>query len=92
MGLIDTATEHHVHFVEHGNMSIELKEYTYQGAWTSDQKSVVNATLWYAHPPHTPNSIAWCKIRTRRTTSSGRVADMSLAADAVKLLDRGTLK
>jgi ABC-type nitrate/sulfonate/bicarbonate transport system substrate-binding protein len=25
-----------VKLVEHGNMSIELKEYTYQGAWTSD--------------------------------------------------------
>ena len=36
--LIDNATEHHVHLVEHGNMTIELKEYTYQGAWTAEHK------------------------------------------------------
>jgi ABC-type nitrate/sulfonate/bicarbonate transport system substrate-binding protein len=36
--LIGNAAEHHVHLLEHGNMSIELEDYTYQGAWTSDHK------------------------------------------------------
>jgi ABC-type nitrate/sulfonate/bicarbonate transport system substrate-binding protein len=38
VALIDHATEHHVHLVEHGNMSVELKDYTYQGAWTTAAK------------------------------------------------------
>jgi hypothetical protein len=38
VALIDNAAAHHVHLLDHGNMSIELKEYTFQGAWTSDQK------------------------------------------------------
>jgi ABC-type nitrate/sulfonate/bicarbonate transport system substrate-binding protein len=34
VALIEHAAEHHVHPIEHGNMSVELKEYTFQGAWT----------------------------------------------------------
>jgi ABC-type nitrate/sulfonate/bicarbonate transport system substrate-binding protein len=37
VALIAHAAEHHVHLIEHGNMSVELKEYTYQGAWTAAQ-------------------------------------------------------
>ena len=36
--LIDVAAEHHVHLLQHGNLSSELPEFTYQGAWTSDRK------------------------------------------------------
>lgn len=35
--LIGAALEHRVHLVEHGNMTVELQEYTFQGAWTSDR-------------------------------------------------------
>ncbi len=35
--LIDEAAAHRVHLVEHGNMSVELKAYTFQGAWASDR-------------------------------------------------------
>lgn len=35
--LTGQAAEHRVHLVEHGNMTVELKEYTFQGAWTSDR-------------------------------------------------------
>ena len=40
VALIDHAAEHHVHLIEHGNMSVELREYTYQGAWTVAQNIV----------------------------------------------------
>ena len=36
--LIDEAGKYNVHLVEHGNMSIELRDYPFQGAWTSDRK------------------------------------------------------
>jgi NitT/TauT family transport system substrate-binding protein len=35
--LMSEAAAHRVHLVEHGNMTVELKEYTFQGAWTSDR-------------------------------------------------------
>jgi hypothetical protein len=35
--LIPNAAAYHARLVPHGNMTIELPEYTYQGAWTSDQ-------------------------------------------------------
>jgi ABC-type nitrate/sulfonate/bicarbonate transport system substrate-binding protein len=34
VALIETAAAHHVHLLDHGNMSVELEEYTFQGAWT----------------------------------------------------------
>lgn len=36
--LITEASQYGVHLVEHGDMSLELPEYTFQGAWTSEQK------------------------------------------------------
>jgi ABC-type nitrate/sulfonate/bicarbonate transport system substrate-binding protein len=150
VGLIDTAAEHQVHFIEHGNMSVELKEYTYQGAWTSDQKiaserdALVRTLAAYAklyrlvqnpdskdaffkarrvvfpnasmndhqalwnyiqtYKPFAVNlALSPERLRYMQTLNVGfkvqtevlpyeRVADMSLAADAVKLLDGGTLK
>lgn len=150
VSLIDTAAEHQVHLIEHGNMSIELKEYTYQGAWTSDRKiatqrdALVRTLAAYAklyrvvqnpdfkdafirarrtvfpNAPMSDHRALWNYIQTfkpfavnlalsperlnyMQTLNVGfkvqkeilpfdRVADMSLAADAVKLLDRGTLK
>jgi len=35
--LMGQAAEHGVHLVEHGNMTVELPQYTFQGAWTSDR-------------------------------------------------------
>ena len=150
VGLIDNAVEHHVHLIEHGNMSTELADYTFQGAWTSDQKiatgraTLVRTLAAYAklyrlvqNPDSKdaffrarrsifPNAAVsdhqalWNYIQTYKpfavnlaleprrlqymqTLNVGfkvqrdvlpfeRVADMSLAADAVKLLDAGTLK
>jgi ABC-type nitrate/sulfonate/bicarbonate transport system substrate-binding protein len=37
VALIENAAEHRVHLLEHGNMSVELKDYTYQGAWASER-------------------------------------------------------
>jgi ABC-type nitrate/sulfonate/bicarbonate transport system substrate-binding protein len=54
VALIGNATEHHVHLIEHGNMSVELKEYTYQGAWTlarniaSERDALVRTLAAYA--------------------------------------------
>ena len=36
--LIDEAGKYGVHLIEHGNMSLELRDYPFQGAWTSDRK------------------------------------------------------
>ena len=36
-GLIPDAATYHLRPIPHGNMTVELPEYTYQGAWTSDQ-------------------------------------------------------
>ena len=36
--LIGEASRYGVHALEHGNISLELPEYTFQGIWTSDQK------------------------------------------------------
>jgi ABC-type nitrate/sulfonate/bicarbonate transport system substrate-binding protein len=35
--MIDSAAERGVHLLEHGNMTTELREYTFQGAWASDR-------------------------------------------------------
>ena len=37
LSIIDQQAEFKVRMVEHGNMAVELPEYTYQGSWTSDQ-------------------------------------------------------
>lgn len=34
VALLGSAAAHHVHPIEHGNMAVELPEYTFQGAWT----------------------------------------------------------
>lgn len=36
--LIDDTAKYHVRLIPHGNMSAELRGYTFQGAWTSDRK------------------------------------------------------
>jgi ABC-type nitrate/sulfonate/bicarbonate transport system substrate-binding protein len=35
--MIDTAAHYGVHLLEHGNMTVELRQYTFQGAWASDR-------------------------------------------------------
>ena len=143
--LIGNATEHGVHLIEHGNMSVELAEYTYQGAWTlagniaSERDALVRTLAAYARlyrfvqnpsskdaflrARHTMFPLAsaseheaqWSYIQTYRPFAVDlvltperlrymqalnvrfkvqkeilpfeRVADMSLAADALKLLD-----
>jgi ABC-type nitrate/sulfonate/bicarbonate transport system substrate-binding protein len=150
VALIANAAEHQVHLVDHGNMSIELKEYTFQGAWTSDQKiatdrdSLVRALAAYGKlyrlvqnqdskeiffrarrtifgsAPMSEHQEVWNYIQTYKPFAVNlalsperlrymqmlnvnfkvqtdimpfeRVADMSLAMDAVKLMDDGTLK
>jgi NitT/TauT family transport system substrate-binding protein len=37
-GLIDEAADYHVHLIDHGNMAVELPEFTFQGAWATDGK------------------------------------------------------
>jgi ABC-type nitrate/sulfonate/bicarbonate transport system substrate-binding protein len=34
--LTEEAADYRVHLVDHGNMTVELPDYTFQGAWTSD--------------------------------------------------------
>ena len=54
VALISNAAEHRVHLIEHGNMSVELAEYTYQGAWTlarnisSERDALVRTLAAYA--------------------------------------------
>lgn len=36
--LIGATAQYGVHLIDHGNMSVELKDYTYQGAWTSERR------------------------------------------------------
>jgi ABC-type nitrate/sulfonate/bicarbonate transport system substrate-binding protein len=54
VALIGGAPEHHVHLIERGNMSVELTEYTYQGAWTlarnidSERDALVRTLAAYA--------------------------------------------
>lgn len=36
--LVDNAAHYGVHLIDHGNMSVELHEYTFQGAWASERK------------------------------------------------------
>jgi ABC-type nitrate/sulfonate/bicarbonate transport system substrate-binding protein len=145
VALIENAAEHHVHLLEHGNMSVELKDYTYQGAWTlaanivSERDALVRTLAAYAklyrfvqvpesrdaffHARHTvfpsaaesDHQAQWNYIQTYKPFAVNlaltperlrymqelnvgfkvqkeilpfeRVADMSLAADALKLLD-----
>jgi ABC-type nitrate/sulfonate/bicarbonate transport system substrate-binding protein len=145
IALIDNAAEHQVHLIDHGNMSVELKQYTFQGAWTSDQKiatergTLVRALAAYgklyrfvqnpdskdaffrarlavfAKAPMSDHQALWNyiqvykpfavnlalepeRLRYMQMLNVGfkvqkeilpfeRVADMSLAADAVKLMD-----
>jgi ABC-type nitrate/sulfonate/bicarbonate transport system substrate-binding protein len=37
LSIIDQQAEFKVRMVEHGNLAVELPEFTYQGTWTSDQ-------------------------------------------------------
>lgn len=37
LAIVDQQDKYKVKLLEHGNMALELPEYTYQGAWTSDQ-------------------------------------------------------
>jgi ABC-type nitrate/sulfonate/bicarbonate transport system substrate-binding protein len=54
VALIGNAAEHRVHLIEHGNMAVELEEYTYQGAWTlarnieSERDALVRTLAAYA--------------------------------------------
>jgi hypothetical protein len=135
-----------VHLIDHGNMTVELREYTFQGAWTSDRAmasnrdTLVRALAAYAklyrfvqspaardafldacraefpHAPPGEHAALWSYIQQYKpfavdlalsperlhymqavNVSFGvqsailpfaRVADMSLAADALKLLAR----
>jgi ABC-type nitrate/sulfonate/bicarbonate transport system substrate-binding protein len=43
--LIGAAAQYGVHLIEHGNMSVELKDYTYQGAWASERKIATQRDL-----------------------------------------------
>ncbi len=36
--LIPQARQRKVHLIEHGNMTVELRDYTFQGSWTSDRR------------------------------------------------------
>ncbi|TJW11867.1 MAG: hypothetical protein E5W82_17020 [Mesorhizobium sp.] len=37
LAIIDQQDRYKVKLLDHGNMALELPEYTYQGAWTSDE-------------------------------------------------------
>lgn len=147
--LIQEAAAHHVHLVEHGNLSSELPEYTYQGAWTSDRtikaerESLVRTLAAYArlyrfvqdsgsrdaflrarrsvfpNAPEREHMAQWSYIQTYRPFAVDlvlsperlryvqelnlrfrtqkavmpfeRIADMSLARDALKLVDTGRI-
>jgi ABC-type nitrate/sulfonate/bicarbonate transport system substrate-binding protein len=142
--LIDGSGRYKVRPIPHGNMSVELKEYTYQGAWTSDEQIarnrdvLVRALAAYAKlyrftqtpkaresfiqarrsvfptAPQSDHEAQWNYVQTYKPFAEdlvlaperlrymqelsisfgaqktvlpfNRVADMSLAADAVKLL------
>jgi len=142
--LIGEAAAHGVHLVDHGNMTLELKEYTFQAAWTSDRAIASNrdalvralaayATLYrfvqtpaargaflescrseFPHAPPGEHEAQWSYIQQYKAfavdltlspqrlhymqavnVSFGvqseilpfeRLADMSLAADALRLL------
>jgi ABC-type nitrate/sulfonate/bicarbonate transport system substrate-binding protein len=142
--LIGAASQYGVHMIEHGNMSVELNDYTYQGAWTTERKiaterdTLVRGLAAYGQlyrfvqrpdsrmaflqarksvfprSPETDHELSWNYIQTYRPFAVDlalspdrlrymqelnvgfkvqqgilpfdRVADMSLASDAVKLL------
>ena len=138
------AAQYGVHALEHGNMSVELTEYTYQGAWTS-QRMIANRRdvlvralaaygrlyrfvqqpegrsaflqarrVVYPRAPDNEHEASWNYVQTYKPYAVNlavtperlrymqqlnvsfkvqqgilpfeRVADMSLAADAVRLL------
>jgi ABC-type nitrate/sulfonate/bicarbonate transport system substrate-binding protein len=142
--LITESAQYHVRPIPHGNMTVELPQYTYQGAWTSDRKiatnrdALVRALAAYAKmyrftqtpeakgpfiqarrsvfpmAPQSDHEAEWNYIQTYKPFAVDltltpdrlrymqdlnvsfqvqksilpfeRVADMSLAADALKLL------
>lgn len=142
--LIAQAAQNGVHLIDHGNMTVELHQYTFQGAWTSDRaiaekrETLVRALAAYAklyrfvqtpaardaflaacrtafpHAPEGDHEAQWRYIQEYKpydvnlalseerlhymqtvNVSFGvqstilpfdRVADMSLAADALKLM------
>ena len=144
--LTEEEADYRVHLVDHGNMTVELPEYTFQGAWTSDhtmateRDTLVRALAAYAklyrlvqspqgkdpflasrrsvfpNVPEIDHEAQWNYIQRYKpfavdltlsaerlrymqavNVSFGvqsailpfdRVADMSLAADALKLLER----
>jgi ABC-type nitrate/sulfonate/bicarbonate transport system substrate-binding protein len=144
--LAGEAAKYGVHMIERGNMSVELKDYTFQGAWTSDRKiatqrdTLVRALAAYGKlyrfvqapqskdafirarravfpsAPASEHDAVWNYIQTYKPFAVNltlaperlqymqqlnvsfkvqtqilpfeRVADMSLAADALRLLDR----
>lgn len=142
--LIGASSQYGVHLVEHGNMSVELSEYTYQGAWTTVDKIATERDVLvrglaaygrlyrfvqrpdsrmaylqarrsvFPRAPDSDHELSWNyiqaykpyavdlaltpeRLRYMQELNVGfkvqqdilpfdRVADMSLAADAVKLL------
>lgn len=142
--LIKDAPKYHVRLIPHGNMSLELTQYTFQGAWASDEKiakerdTLVRALAAYAklyrfvqdpkskeaflrasrtafkNASEHDHELQWDYIQTykpyavnlalsparlkymqdlnvsfkiqKKVLPFDRVADMSLAADAIKLL------
>jgi ABC-type nitrate/sulfonate/bicarbonate transport system substrate-binding protein len=142
--LIDAASQYGVHLIEHGNMSVELSDYTFQGAWTTERKIATERDVLvrglaaygqlyrfvqqpdshiaflrarrsvFPHAPDSEHELSWNYIQTYKPFAVDlaltperlrymqqlnlgfkvqqallpfeRVADMSLAADAVKLL------
>jgi ABC-type nitrate/sulfonate/bicarbonate transport system substrate-binding protein len=40
--LITEAARYRVHLIDHGNMAVELAQFTFQGAWTSDREIQTN--------------------------------------------------
>lgn len=141
---IVSAAKYGVHLIEHGNMSVEVQDYTYQGAWVSARRIATARDLLvrglaaygrlyrfvqqpdsreafrrarrvvYPRAPESEHDDLWNYVQTykpfavdlaltperlrymqelnisfnvqRAVLPFERVADMSLAADAVKLL------
>lgn len=79
--LIDTAGQYGVHLIEHGHLLVELKDYTYQGAWESkiatEPDTLVRALAAYgklyrfvqrpdSRAPDSDHETAWHCIQTCR--------------------------
>jgi ABC-type nitrate/sulfonate/bicarbonate transport system substrate-binding protein len=142
--LIATAAQYGVHLIEHADMSVELTDYTYQGAWTTEHEIASRRDLLvrglaaygrlyrfvqrpdsraaflqarhavFPHAPDSDHQAMWSYVQSHRPFAINialeanrlrymqelnvgfkvqrailpfdRVADMSLAADALKLL------